>query len=40
MDTEYDISTNSYYWLGGQFNYDMTYEWEWIDGSACKLFSY
>ncbi len=39
MDTEYNISQKSVYWLGGQFNVSL-FEWEWSDGySPCMLFS-
>jgi len=31
MDTEYNISQKSVYWLGGQFNVSL-FEWEWTDG--------
>jgi len=35
MDTEYNISSFSYYWLGGQSQFNVSlYEWEWSDGSA------
>jgi len=36
MEAEYNISGNSYYWLGGRFDEGL-YEWEWSDGSAFYL---